>query len=160
LHDAEPREPRSRVVYPFRRSLSMAFAQAVRFNTTVSAADARRASAAYCQRITQQRLQRAQERSKWYALSEEERAEVLFPPPRKIHTDYRDATPDQQRQVESHFAGEGMRWRAEPLGRTVPVVSVAALDSKNPLHPAQKMLIPKKYHRVWHAGGGGFEKLG
>ena len=58
----------------------MAFANAVRFNTTVSAADARLANMSYASKISEQRLQRSQERSKWYQLSEEERSEILFPP--------------------------------------------------------------------------------
>ena len=55
-------------------------ANAVRFNTTVSASDARLANMSYAQKISEQRLQRSQERSKWYQLSEEERSEILFPP--------------------------------------------------------------------------------
>ena len=41
----------------------MSFAMAVRFNTTVSAADARLANMSYAQKISEQRLQRSQELS-------------------------------------------------------------------------------------------------
>ena len=55
------------------RDPDMAFAQAMRCNTTVSAADARLASMASAAKIAEHRLQRSQERSKWYTLSEDER---------------------------------------------------------------------------------------
>jgi hypothetical protein len=95
----------------------MAFANAVRFNTSVSASDARLANMSYAQKIADQRLIRSQERSKWYQLSEEERSEILFPPPRKIQFDYSGASPEQTRQVESHFKGEGMHWRGEAMSQ-------------------------------------------
>ena len=66
-------------------------ALAVRFNTTVSASDARLANMSYASKISQERLLRSQERSKWYQLSEAERTEILFPAPRKIQFDYYDA---------------------------------------------------------------------
>ena len=131
-------------------------ANAVRFNTTVSAADARLANMSYASKISEQRLQRSQERSKWYQLSEEERSEILFPPPRKIQFDYADASPEQTRQVESHFKGEGLHWRAEAMSKGVTDQQVMKMDKVNPIH--QKTLPPA--HRPWHAGGGGFEGVG
>jgi len=132
----------------------MAFANAVRFNTTVSAADARLANMSYAQKITEQRLARSQERSKWYQLSEEERTEILFPPARKIHFDYADASPEQTRQVESHFRGEGMHWRPAAMSQEVNNDDVWANDKAN---PRNKPPSPPK--KPWHAGGGGFESL-
>ena len=137
------------------RTSSMAFANAVRFNTTVSAADARLANMSYAAKITEQRLQRSQERSKWYQLSEEERSEILFPPPRKIQFDYYDASPEQTRQVESHFKGEGMHWRPDAMSHTVTTHELSKLDKANPVHKIQ----PGPAHRPWHAGGGGFEGI-
>ena len=131
-------------------------ANAVRFNTTVSAADARLANMSYAQKISEQRLQRSQERSKWYQLSEEERSEILFPPPRKIQFDYSDATPEQTRQVESHFRGEGMQWRPESMSGDITVDQLVALDPKNP----RNLSPDRPAHRPWHAGGGGFEGVG
>ena len=49
----------------------------VRFNTVVSAADSRLASMAYAQKLAQTRLERSQQRSKWYMLSEQERTDIL-----------------------------------------------------------------------------------
>ena len=134
----------------------MAFANAVRFNTTVSAADARLANMSYASKIAEQRMQRSQERSKWYQLSEEERSEILFPPPRKIQFDYADASPEQTRQVESHFRGEGMQWRQPALSQDTLTSEIVANDTDNPVH--QKEIGPA--HRPWHAGGGGFEGVG
>jgi len=134
----------------------MAFANAIRFNTTVSAADARLANMSYASKIAEERLMRSQERSKWYQLSEEERSEILFPPPRKIQFDYDDATPEQTRQVESHFKGEGMHWRPEAMSQDVATVELMNRDKRNPVH--NKVLPPA--HRPWHAGGGGFEGVG
>ena len=74
----------------------------------------------YASKIAEERLLRSQERSKWYQLSEEERSEILFPAPRKIQYDYADASPEQTRQVESHFKGEGMHWRPDPVSHDVP----------------------------------------
>jgi len=133
----------------------MAFANAVRFNTTVSAADARLANMSYASKITEQRLQRSQERSKWYQLSEEERSEILFPPPRKIQFDYYDASPEQTRQVESHFKGEGMHWRQPAMSQDINTAQLMSKDVKNPIH--QKELPPPR--KPWHAGGGGFEGI-
>ena len=132
----------------------MAFANAVRFNTTVSAADARLASMSYASKISEQRLQRSQERSKWYQLSEEERSEILFPPPRKIQFDYADASPEQTRQVESHFRGEGMQWRPASYSQEVKNPDVWANDKDN---PRNKPPSPPK--KPWHAGGGGYEGI-
>ena len=134
----------------------MSFANAVRFNTTVSAADARLANMSYAQKISEQRLQRSQERSKWYQLSEEERSEILFPAPRKIQFDYYDASPEQTRQVESHFKGEGMHWRPDSMSKDVPMAQLMQMDTTNPVH--NKATPPA--HRPWHAGGGGFEGVG
>jgi len=134
----------------------MAFANAIRFNTTVSAADARLANMSYASKIADERLQRSQERSKWYQLSEEERSEILFPPPRKIQFDYADATPEQTRQLESHFKGEGMHWRGEAMSQTVPTTELIKKDTSNPAH---KQLAPRDFNafKPWHAGGGGYE---
>ena len=134
----------------------MSFANAVRFNTTVSASDARLANMSYAQKISEQRLQRSQERSKWYQLSEEERSEILFPPPRKIQFDYQDATPEQTRQVESHFRGEGMQWRPDAMSTEVSNEKLIGLDPKNP----RNLSPDRPAHRPWHAGGGGFEGVG
>ena len=134
----------------------MAFANAVRFNTTVSAADARLANMSYASKISEQRLQRSQECSKWYQLSEEERSEILFPPPRKIQFDYQDASPEQTRQCESHFKGEGMHWREQAMSQDITVDQLVDMDERNPRH-----LSPQRpAHRPWHAGGGGFEGVG
>ena len=133
----------------------MSFAMAVRFNTTVSAADARLANMSYAQKITEQRLQRSQERSKWYQLSEEERSEILFPPPRKIQFDYHDASPEQTRQVESHFKGEGMHWREPAMSQKVATEDLIKADPNN--HANKAPFQPKK---PWHAGGGGYEGIG
>ena len=130
----------------------MSFAMAVRFNTTVSAADARMASMAYAQRIAEERLKRSQERSKWYQLSEEERSEILFPAPKKIQTEYYDATPEQTRQVESHFRGEGLHWRPTAESQQVSVKEVIKNDVDNPCNKA-----PFHPRRPWHAGGGGYD---
>jgi len=132
----------------------MSFAMAVRFNTTVSAADARLANMSYAQKITEQRLQRSQERSKWYQLSEEERSEILFPAPKKIQTDYYDATPEQTRQVESHFKGEGMHWRPNAESQNITTKELVKGDPNNPIN--REPFQPKK---PWHAGGGGFEAI-
>ena len=134
----------------------MSFAMAVRFNTSVSAADARLANMSYAQKITEQRLQRSQERSKWYQLSEEERTEILFPAPKKIHTDYYDASPEQTRQVESHFMGEAMHWRPPATGLDVKKQDVYKMDPNNPINTRGKDFKPKK---PWHAGGGGYEGI-
>jgi len=133
-----------------------AFANAVRFNTTVSASDARLAGIMYAQKLAQSRLERSQQRSKWYSLTEDERSELLFPAPRKIHTDYATATVEQQICAETHFKGGGVHFRPEPLGREIPVAQVQALDPNNPVHLRE--LRPA--HRPWHAGGGGFEGVG
>jgi hypothetical protein len=130
----------------------MSFAMAVRFNTTVSAADARMASMAYAQRIAEERLKRSQERSKWYQLSEEERSEILFPAPKKIQPEYNDATPEQQRQVESHFRGEGMHWRPPAQSQKVTINDLVKLDPVNPINRA-----PYQPRKPWHAGGGGYD---
>ena len=134
----------------------MAYANAVRFNTTVSAADARLASMSYASKISEQRLQRSQERSTWYQLTEEERSDILFPPPRKLQFDYADASPEQTRQVESHFRGEGMAWRQQAMSQDTATKDIVAFDEQNPVH--QKEIGPA--HRPWHAGGGGFEGVG
>ena len=134
----------------------MSFAMAVRFNTTVSAADARLANMSYAQKITEQRLQRSAERSKWYQLSEEERSEILFPAPRKIQYDYYDASPEQTRQVESHFMGEGMHWRPDATGLAVKKEEVYKKDPNNPVNTRGPDFMPKK---PWHAGGGGYEGI-
>jgi hypothetical protein len=110
----------------------------------------------YASKISQERLLRSHERSKWYQLSEEERSEILFPAPRKIQCDYASATPDQTRQVESHFKGEGMHWRPEPMSQEITPAALMAMDKTNPVN--QKALSPG--HRPWHAGGGGFEGVG
>ena len=136
--------------------LVMAFANAVRFNTTVSAADSRLAGMAYAQKLAQSRLERSQQRSKWYTLSEEERSDILFPAPRMIHSDYKHATVEQQICAETHFKGGGIHWRPEPLGRQVTTPQLQNLDQSNPVH--QAVLPPA--HRPWHAGGGGFEGVG
>mmetsp|Transcript_16861 Transcript_16861/g.43275 ORF Transcript_16861/g.43275 Transcript_16861/m.43275 type:complete len:135 (-) Transcript_16861:502-906(-) len=132
----------------------MAFANAVRFNTTVSASDARLAHMSYAQKITEQRLQRSQERSKWYQLTEAERSEILFPSPKKIHTNYEDATPEQTRQVESHFKGEGMMWRPQAESQKVSTKQIADADPQHPINRGSYQ--PKK---PWHAGGGGYEGI-
>ena len=125
-------------------------------NTTCSAADARLANMSYAAKISQERLLRSQERSKWYKLSEAERSEILFPAPRKIQFDYDGASPEQTRQVESHFRGEGMQWRPEAYGSDVSPVQLMQMDSDNPIHTKS----PPPAHRPWHAGGGGFEGMG
>ena len=131
-------------------------ALAVRFNTTVSASDARLANMSYASKISQERLLRSQERSKWYQLTEQERTEILFPAPRKIQFDYYSASPDQTRQVESHFMGEGMHWRPAAMSADVTRSELIAKDKENPAH--KKEIGPA--HRPWHAGGGGFEGVG
>jgi len=133
----------------------MSFAMAVRFNTTVSAADARLANMSYAQKITEQRLARSQERSKWYQLSEAERSEILFPAPRKIQFDYYDASSEQTRQCESHFQGEGMHWRPNSMSQDVKTSDLVDRDPNNPIN--RPPFQPKK---PWHAGGGGFEAVG
>lgn len=133
----------------------MAFAMAVRCNTTVSAADARLASQSYARKITEQRLQRSQERSKWYQLTEDERSQILFPAPRKIHFEYEEATPEQTRQLESHFRGEGMNWRPPAASMSIPIKRVAGADPVNPIN-----LEPFQPKKPWHAGGGGYEGIG
>ena len=60
---------------------------------------------AYAQKLAQTRLERSQQRSKWYMLSEQERTDILFPAPRKIHADYSVASPEQQKCVETMFKG-------------------------------------------------------
>ena len=131
-------------------------ALAVRFNTTVSASDARLANMSYASKISQERLLRSQERSKWYQLTEQERTEILFPAPRKIQFDYYAASPDQTRQVESHFMGEGMHWRPKAMSAEVTRSELINKDLENPAH--NKVIGPA--HRPWHAGGGGFEGVG
>ena len=75
---------------PAPRLPSLKFAllssEQVRFNTCVSAADSRLASMAYAQKLAQTRLERSQQRSKWYMLSEQERTDILFPAPRSQQT--------------------------------------------------------------------------
>ena len=65
-------------------------------------------------------------------------------------------SPEQTRQVESHFKGEGMHWRPDAMSHSVPTGSVMALDAANPVHK----IHPTPAHRPWHAGGGGFEGVG
>ena len=87
----------------------MSFAMAVRFNTTVSAADARLANMSYAQKISEQRLQRSQERSKWYQLSEEERSEILFPAPKKIRRSTTTRRPSRRGSFSRRWSGASRR---------------------------------------------------
>ena len=132
----------------------MAFGGAMRYNTAVSASDSRIASMNYAAKVAENRLARSMQRSKWYKLSEAERSEILFPAPKKLHANYYDVTPEQQRQCESHFKGEGMQWRPPPLSATIDEAAILAQDPNN---PARKP--PPGGFRVWHAGGRGFEGI-
>lgn len=164
-----------------------AFANAVRFNTTVSASDARLAGIMYAQKLAQSRLERSQQRSKWYSLTEDERSELLFPAPRKIHTDYATATVEQQICVSRMATAKPQRavrlpsrvltglcsssrlWQAETHFkgggvhfRPEPLgreIPVAQVQALDPNNPVHLREL-RPAHRPWHAGGGGFEGVG
>mmetsp|Transcript_47227 Transcript_47227/g.94071 ORF Transcript_47227/g.94071 Transcript_47227/m.94071 type:complete len:164 (-) Transcript_47227:240-731(-) len=81
--------------------------------TSTSSADVRMANSSYMQKVTDMRVdrQKLMGLAKWYAITEDQRREILFPPPRKVQINYSHASSEQLKGAESSFMGGGMVWR-------------------------------------------------